>query len=244
MSNRLIVASNITELQAAIASGQAAGFLVVGPPMSVPVGANANTRVAAVVASDDGATRKLAIADSLPELVAMIEADTGFTIQGMPVVVPVDDSPTHQLVAVTSTSPGGGGGEAPEAATWATLPGKPAVIAAGADQAAARGAIGAGTGNGTSNLVVATTAPAALAAAAAVGTGTTAARADHVHPLPTAAGVGAAAATHTHVGTAVTLTGYAIGAAAGAAVAPADTVNAAIGKLEKRIADLEAAATP
>lgn len=98
-------------------------------------------------------------------------------------------------------APGGGG----EAATWATLPGKPAVIAAGADAAAARTAIGAGTGNGTSNLAVATTAPAALAAAAAVGTGTTAARADHVHPLPTAAQVGAAATSHTHVATAVTV---------------------------------------
>lgn len=38
----------------------------------------------------------------------------------------------------------------PAAPTWETLSGKPAVIAAGADQQAARAAIGAGTGN--SNL--------------------------------------------------------------------------------------------
>lgn len=68
------------------------------------------------------------------------------------------------------------------AAAWADITGKPAVIAAGADQAAARTAIGAGT----SSLAVATTAPAALDAAAAVGTGATAARADHVHALPAA----------------------------------------------------------
>lgn len=49
---------------------------------------------------------------------------------------------------------GGGGGE-----TWETLPGKPAVIAAGADQATARAAIGAGT----SSLVVGTSASQAKA---------------------------------------------------------------------------------
>lgn len=81
----------------------------------------------------------------------------------------------------------GGGG----ATAWADITGKPAVIAAGADQAAARTAIGAGT----SSLAVATTAPAALAAAAAVGTGTTAARADHVHALPVATALQVVAGT-------------------------------------------------
>ncbi|TCQ79959.1 hypothetical protein EDF68_1032 [Ochrobactrum sp. BH3] len=81
----------------------------------------------------------------------------------------------------------GGGG----ATAWADITDKPAVIAAGADQAAARTAIGAGT----SSLAVATTAPAALAAAAAVGTGTTAARADHVHALPAATALQVVAGT-------------------------------------------------
>lgn len=53
---------------------------------------------------------------------------------------------------------GGGGGE-PAAVAWADVTGKPAVIAAGADQAAARSAIGAGT----SNLAVGTTASTAAA---------------------------------------------------------------------------------
>jgi hypothetical protein len=82
---------------------------------------------------------------------------------------------------------GSGGGST----AWADITGKPAVIAAGADQAAARTAIGAGT----SSLAVATTAPAALAAAAAVGTGTTAARADHVHALPAATALQVVAGT-------------------------------------------------
>ncbi|MFC7067448.1 hypothetical protein [Brucella rhizosphaerae] len=82
---------------------------------------------------------------------------------------------------------GGGAG----ATAWADITGKPAVIAAGADQAAARTAIGAGT----SSLAVATTAPAALAIAAAVGTGTTAARADHVHALPVATALQVVAGT-------------------------------------------------
>ena len=51
---------------------------------------------------------------------------------------------------------GGGGGEA---ATWDTLADKPAVIAAGADAAAARAAIGAGT----SSLVIGTSASTAKA---------------------------------------------------------------------------------
>lgn len=80
---------------------------------------------------------------------------------------------------------------------WDDITGKPAVIAAGADQATARTAIGAGTSNlalgttastalagNTAIPAAASTAPAALAAAAAVGTGTTWARADHVHAIP------------------------------------------------------------
>ena len=50
---------------------------------------------------------------------------------------------------------------APAVATWENLDGKPAVIAAGADAAAARTAIGAGTGS--SNLTLGTTASTAAA---------------------------------------------------------------------------------
>lgn len=52
-------------------------------------------------------------------------------------VVPVPNAP---VVGV------GGGGSS---VTWSNIPGKPAVVAAGVDQAAARTAIGAGTGNGS-----------------------------------------------------------------------------------------------
>ena len=65
-------------------------------------------------------------------------------------------------VLVVGADPAGGGGD-PVPVTWADVTGKPAVIAAGADAAAARTAIGAGTGNGTSNL----TAAQAVAAVAA-----------------------------------------------------------------------------
>ena len=124
------------------------------------------------------------------------------------------------------------------AVAWSDITGKPAVIGAGADAAAARTAIGAGTSSlslGTTSATAlagntaipaaATTTPAGLGTAA-VGTGTTWARADHVHALPT--------------GAQVLATGYTIGTVALAAVAPTDTLNAAIAKLEKRIADLEA----
>ena len=57
------------------------------------------------------------------------------------------------LQAIIEGDPGTGGGSGDEI-TWGTLPGKPAVIGAGATQAAARQAIGAGT----SNLSVGTTA--------------------------------------------------------------------------------------
>lgn len=109
---------------------------------------------------------------------------------------------------------GGGGG----ATAWADITGKPVVIAAGADQAAARIAIGAGT----SSLAVSTTAPAALATAAAVGTGTTAARADHVHALPVATALQVVAGTG--------------GLAAG-------NLQVTLQALATRIAALEAAAT-
>lgn len=52
----------------------------------------------------------------------------------------------------------------PPAATWANLSGKPAVIAAGADQAAARAAIGAGTSNVTVGTAAANAAPGTLVA--------------------------------------------------------------------------------
>lgn len=121
----------------------------------------------------------------------------------------------------------------PAAATWANIAGKPAVIAAGSDAAAARAAIGAGTGNGTSNLAVATTSPAALASAAAVGTATTAARADHVHPFPTAAQIGAASTSHTQAATTVTV-------AAGEGIVGAN-VQAVLADLAARIVALESA---
>ena len=108
---------------------------------------------------------------------------------------------------------GDGGGVA---VTWATLGGKPAVIAAGADADAARTAIGAGT----SSLAVGATAGAALAAAAAAGTSAEAARADHAHKRQTAA--------ETSV-------------SAGAGVVGA-TVQAAIADLAARVVVLESAA--
>lgn len=54
-------------------------------------------------------------------------------------------------------SQGGGG----EAVTWTNIVGKPAIVAAGDTQVAARASIGAGTGN--SNLALGTTATTALA---------------------------------------------------------------------------------
>jgi len=114
--------------------------------------------------------------------------------------IPLTADGTGPKGAVPVSIAGGGGGE-PVEVRWEDISNQPAVIAAGATQAAARTAIGAGT----SNVAVATTAPVALAATAAVGTGTSAARADHVHPLPTAAQVGAAAATHNQAATTVTV---------------------------------------
>lgn len=64
------------------------------------------------------------------------------------------------IIALIEETSGGG------ATAWADITGKPAVIAAGADQASARTAIGAGT----SNLALGTTAATALA-----GNGTAAA---------------------------------------------------------------------
>lgn len=49
----------------------------------------------------------------------------------------------NDVFQVKASELGGGG----DAVTWGNLPGKPAVIAAGADEAAAREAIGAGTSN-------------------------------------------------------------------------------------------------
>ncbi|MGU3399233.1 hypothetical protein ACLBWS_05740 [Brucellaceae bacterium D45D] len=130
---------------------------------------------------------------------------------------------------------GGGGTVSSDDISDATTVGKGVLTAA--DQAAARTAMGAGTSNlalgttattalagNTAIPAASTTAPAAPAAAAAVGTGATFARADHVHPRQT--------------GAQLVLTGYAAGTAG--AVAAADTVNAAIAKLEARIAALEA----
>lgn len=63
------------------------------------------------------------------------------------------------LVTLVKGSIGGGGGDVSLA--WADITGKPVIIAAGATQAEARTAIGAGVGN--SNLVVGTTASQAKA---------------------------------------------------------------------------------
>ncbi|AVJ48612.1 hypothetical protein SEA_PIER_107 [Mycobacterium phage Pier] len=106
--------------------------------------------------------------------------------------------------------------------TWDTLSGKPAVIAAGATQAAARSAIGAGT----SSLALGTTASTALAGNTAL-----------VPPTRTVNGK-ALSANVTLGGGDVALTGYAAGTAE--PVSATDTVNAAIAKLEARIAALEA----
>lgn len=64
---------------------------------------------------------------------------------------------TDQLLATIAASGGGGGGPT----AWDDIVDKPAVVAAGDTQAAARTAIGAGTGN--SNLEIGTTASTAKA---------------------------------------------------------------------------------
>lgn len=125
------------------------------------------------------------------------------------------------------------GSAEPTPVAWDDITDKPEVIGAGATAAAARSAIGAGT----SSVSVGSTAGSALAASGAAGSSAQAARADHVHPFPTAANVGAAATSHTHTGSQVTLTGYTSGSAGN--VAASDTVNAAIAKLEARLAALE-----
>lgn len=66
----------------------------------------------------------------------------------------VASAPPGAIPVAMFSDQASGGGE-----TWQTLPGKPAVIAAGADQAAARTSIGAGT----SNLAIGTTASTAKA---------------------------------------------------------------------------------
>ncbi len=71
--------------------------------------------------------------------------------------------------------------------------------------------------------------PATLTSAAAAGT-------PSIRAIGTTATT-AAAGNHTHTGAQIAITGYSIGAAG--ALAPADTVNAALGKLEARIAALE-----
>lgn len=65
------------------------------------------------------------------------------------------DLSTGETIKLSDLVSGGGGG----AVAWADITGKPAVIAAGANQAAARTAIGAGT----SNLEIGTTGTTAMA---------------------------------------------------------------------------------
>jgi len=89
---------------------------------------------------------------------------------------------------------------------WESVENKPAIIAAGATQAAARTAIGAGT----SNLAVGNTAGAAPGTASA-GTATTAARSDHVHPLQTSVSGNAGTATALATGRTIGVSGGATG---------------------------------
>jgi len=93
------------------------------------------------------------------------EAPTWTTLSGKPATFP----PT---IGTTATTAMAGNTPIPPAATWANLSGKPAVIAAGADAAAARTAIGAGT----SNLAIGTTA-------------STAAAGNHTHTISDVAGL-------------------------------------------------------
>lgn len=122
-----------------------------------------------------------------------------------------------QPVYISGLPTGGDSGSV----AWPDITGKPAVIAAGADQAAARAAIGAGTGS--SNLALGTTATTALAGnTALLAIGTTATT--------------AAAGNHTHAATAVTAT-----AVAGLS---GTTVQAILNSIGVEIAALKAAATP
>lgn len=77
-------------------------------------------------------------------------------VSGIVYATKLVDLSTGNEVAVKDLVESSTGGEA---ATWATLSGKPAVIAAGATQAEARTAIGAGT----SSLSIGTTAATAMA---------------------------------------------------------------------------------
>lgn len=93
-------------------------------------------------------------AETLLALLAAVGGSDWDSLVGKPATFP----PTIGTTADTAMA---GNTTIPAAATWASLPGKPAVIGAGADAAAARTAIGAGTGN--SNLAIGTTASTAAA---------------------------------------------------------------------------------
>lgn len=76
-------------------------------------------------------------------------------VAGLVYATTLIDVGSGKSVKVADLVNGGGGGSV----AWGDITGKPAVIAAGADQAAARTAIGAGT----SNLEIGTTATTAMA---------------------------------------------------------------------------------
>lgn len=110
---------------------------------------------------------------SLKEQVSAISGSEGATwntIEGKPAVIAagataaaarsaIGAGTSNLTIGTTASTAMAGNTTIPAAATWANLSGKPAVIAAGADQAAARTAIGAGT----SNLAIGTSASTAAA---------------------------------------------------------------------------------
>jgi len=93
----------------------------------------------------------------------LIKSYDGKVIKPLLLMVLDDDG---SLRPATAADFGSGGGEGPSSIAWGNVTGKPAVIAAGEDAAAARTAIGAGTSS--QNL------PTLTAAAATTGTATAA----------------------------------------------------------------------
>lgn len=169
-------------------------------------------------------------AETLLSLLAAVGGSDWDSLVGKPATFP----PT---IGTTATTAMAGNTPIPPTATWANLSGKPAVIAAGADQAAARTAIGAGTGN--SDL--------------AIGTTATTAKAGNYHPTwaqvtgkPAVIGAGAdAAAARTAIGAGtsnLTIGTTASTAAAGNhthTIADVSGLEGRLSAIEGRLDDLE-----
>lgn len=162
-------------------------------------------------------------AETLLALLSAVGGSDWDSLVGKPATFP----PT---IGTTATTAMAGNTPIPPTATWANLSGKPAVIAEGATQAAARTAIGAGT----SNL--------------ALGTTASTAKAGNYHPTwaqvtgkPAVIGAGAdAAAARTAIGAGTGNSNLAIGTTASTAAAGNHVHTIAdVSGLEARLSDIE-----